>query len=90
MTLPACLPLFSAWALVSVLKGTVCTSQSLPRSVSHLTQLVLQQTVSRTIHVRPTAAVNNSRSVVNLSTKAEADRRLDVWMKKEGMMDGSS
>lgn len=41
---------------------------------------VLQQTVSRTIHERPAAAMNNSRSLVHLSTKA---RQTDGWTQKK-------
>lgn len=63
--------LFSPGLSVSVERDCLDLSIYLSPSLSPdlTTQPVLQQTVSRTIHARPTAAVNNGRSVVHLSTK---------------------
>lgn len=92
MSLSACVALCSALSpalSVSAERDCLNLSLSLSDSVSPdpTTQPVLQPTVSRTIHARPTAKVNNSRSVVHVSTKG---RQTDGWTCRWKWKDGSS
>ena len=60
-------------------QNELCGSPT-PLTWPHTPYSVLQQTVSRTIHERPAAAVNNSRALVHLSTKGrQTDGRTRWW-----------